>query len=170
MDEVHALAGNKRGAHLALSLERLDALRAAPEGSGAAGSGGLAGSPPAADGAGSQGPPSRAGATQRIGLSATVRPAEEVAAFLGGSRPVTIAAPPSSKQIEVKIVVPVEDMSDLDAPPAITPHGGPGGVPSVLVGPEGPDGSIPAVPPPPAQRSIWPHVEERVLDLIEQHR
>ena len=170
VDEVHALAGNKRGAHLALSLERLDALRAAPEGSGAAGSGGLAGSPPAADGAGSQGPPSRAGATQRIGLSATVRPAEEVAAFLGGSRPVTIAAPPSSKQIEVKIVVPVEDMSDLDAPAAVTPGAGPDSVPSVLVGPQGPDGSTPVAPVPAAQRSIWPHVEERVLDLIEQHR
>ena len=171
VDEVHALAGNKRGAHLALSLERLDALRAAPEGSGAAGSGGPAGSPPAADGAaGSQGPPSRAGAAQRIGLSATVRPAEEVAAFLGGSRPVTIAAPPSSKQIEVKIVVPVEDMSDLDAPAAVTPGAGPDSVPSVLVGPQGPDGSTPVAPAPAAQRSIWPHVEERVLDLIEQHR
>src|SRR5215467_5210831 len=144
VDEVHALAGNKRGAHLALSLERLDALRAGAE--------------------------AGVGAAQRIGLSATVRPAEEVATFLGGSRPVTIAAPPSSKQIEIKIVVPVEDMSDLDAPPAITQHGGAGTVPSVLVGPEGPDGSVPAVPPPPAQRSIWPHVEERVLDLIEQHR
>jgi ATP-dependent Lhr-like helicase len=149
VDEVHALAGNKRGAHLALSLERLDALRAG-----------------AAAGPGGPGP----GTAQRIGLSATVRPAEEVAAFLGGARPVTIAAPPSSKQIEVKIVVPVEDMSDLDAPPAVTPQGGPGSVPSVLVGPEGPDGSVPAVPPPPAQRSIWPHVEERVLDLIGQHR
>jgi len=95
LDEVHAIAGNKRGAHLALSLERLDALRAAA-------------ALPAA------------GTAQRIGLSATVRPAEEVAAFLGGSRPVTIAAPPSSKQIELKIVVPVEDMSDLDAPVAPT--------------------------------------------------
>ena len=93
-----------------------------------------------------------------------------MAAFLGGSRPVTIAAPPSSKQIEIKIVVPVEDMSDLDAPAAITPEAGPDSVPAVLVGPVGPDGSVPAVPPPPAQRSIWPHVEERVLDLIEQHR
>jgi ATP-dependent helicase Lhr and Lhr-like helicase len=161
VDEVHALAGNKRGAHLALSLERLDALRA--------GAGG--------DGQGSPGGPSspagtspRAAAAQRIGLSATVRPPEEVAAFLGGSRPVTIAAPPSSKQIEVKIVVPVEDMSDLDAPAAVTPDGGPDGVPSVLVGPVGPDGSVPDLPPPAAQRSIWPHVEERVLDLIEQHR
>src|SRR5262249_27621097 len=78
VDEVHALAGNKRGAHLALSLERLDALRAGADG----------------DGTGSPSP--RARAAQRIGLSATVRPPEEVASFLGGSRPVTIAAPPSS--------------------------------------------------------------------------
>ena len=135
LDEVHALAGNKRGAHLALSLERLDALRQAP--------------------VGEPGGPTRPGGgpVQRIGLSATVRPPEEVASFLGGARPVTIAAPPSSKQIEVRIVVPVEDMADIDPVPA------PGG------GPESgsPDGA-------PAQRSIWPHVEERVLDLIEQHR
>ena len=161
VDEVHAVAGNKRGAHLALSLERLDALRAGAGGDDTGSSGGP--SSPA-----SVSPPARA--AQRIGLSATVRPPEEVAAFLGGSRPVTIAAPPSSKQIEIKIVVPVEDMSDLDAPAAITPEAGPDSVPAVLVGPVGPDGSVPAVPPPPAQRSIWPHVEERVLDLIEQHR
>src|SRR4029077_1311442 len=161
VDEVHALAGNKRGAHLALSLERLDALRAGADGDGKGSSGGP--SSPA-------GASLRAGAAQRIGLSATVRPPEEVATFLGGSRPVTIAAPPSSKQIEIKIVVPVEDMSDLDAAAAITPEAVPGSVPSVLVGPVGPDGSVPDLPPPPAQRSIWPHVEERVLDLIEQHR
>jgi ATP-dependent Lhr-like helicase len=161
VDEVHALAGNKRGAHLALSLERLDALRAGAGGDGR----GSPGGPPSRGGTSPQ-----AGAAQRIGLSATVRPPEEVAAFLGGSRPVTIAAPPSSKQIEIKIVVPVEDMSDLDSPAAITPEGGPDGVPSVLVGPVGPDGTVPDLPPPPAQRSIWPHVEERVLDLIEQHR
>ncbi|HCU96803.1 MAG TPA: DEAD/DEAH box helicase, partial [Actinobacteria bacterium] len=147
VDEVHALAGNKRGAHLALSLERLDAHRAA--------------APPAGAGAseGSGGPAHRASPAQRIGLSATVRPPEEVASFLGGIRQVTVAAPPSGKQIEIKIVVPVEDMSDLDAPPAITPGGGPGGL-----GPDRPPGT------PPAQRSIWPHVEERVLDLIERHR
>ena len=135
VDEVHALAGNKRGAHLALSLERLDALRAAPEGEPAE--------------PGRQG----AGPVQRIGLSATVRPPEEVASFLGGARPVTIAAPPSSKQIEVRIVVPVEDMADIEPLPA---HG------------SGPDGGSPDGEP--AQRSIWPHVEEKVLDLIEQHR
>ncbi len=120
VDEVHALAGNKRGAHLALSLERLDALREA-------------GTPRFA---------------QRIGLSATVRPAEEVAAFLGGSRPVTITAPQSSKQIELRIVVPVEDMSDPE------PNGAAAGLPGGA----------------PGQRSIWPHVEQRVLDLIESHR
>ena len=117
VDEVHALAGSKRGAHLALSLERLDALE-----------------------------PGRAPA-QRIGLSATVRPAGLVASFLGGARPVTVAAPPSSKQLDVRIVVPVEDMTDLE--PA--------------AGPQTTDGTA-------ARRSIWPHVEERVLDLIEQHR
>ena len=119
VDEVHALAGNKRGAHLALSLERLDALTADRR--------------PA----------------QRIGLSATVRPAEDVASFLGGARPVTIAAPPSTKQLDVSIVVPVEDMTDLDQPAGAAA--------------DGPDGQA-------ARRSIWPHVEEQVLDLIEQHR
>src|SRR5499433_1085907 len=109
VDEVHALAGNKRGAHLAISLERLDALRDS-----------AAEDEPGPGRSGSE----RPGPAQRIGLSATVRPPEEVASFLGGSRPVTIAAPPSSKQIEIKIVVPVEDMSDLDAPAAITPDGG----------------------------------------------
>ena len=54
VDEVHAVAGTKRGAHLAVSLERLDALLERP--------------------------------AQRIGLSATVRPLEEVARFLGGGR------------------------------------------------------------------------------------
>ncbi len=65
LDEVHAVAGNKRGAHLALSLERLDALRL---GTGEQPEGGVA-----------------AGPAQRVGLSATVRPVEEVATFLGGS-------------------------------------------------------------------------------------
>ena len=62
IDEIHAVAGTKRGAHLALSLERLDALLAAP--------------------------------AQRIGLSATVRPHEEVARFLAGSRARRRSSPP----------------------------------------------------------------------------
>jgi ATP-dependent Lhr-like helicase len=120
VDEVHAVAGNKRGAHLALSLERLDVLS---QGGG--------------------------GVIQRVGLSATVRPPAEVATFLGGARPVTVVQPPSAKRIELTVVVPVEDMTELDAP-----AGRPGSEE---------DGPAPA-------RSIWPHVEERVLDLIEQHK
>ncbi len=84
VDEVHALAGNKRGAHLALSLERLDDLLDAP--------------------------------AQRIGLSATVEPAEEVARFLAGSRQANIVRPASGKTFDVVVEVPVEDMTD---PPVV---------------------------------------------------
>jgi len=132
VDEVHAMAGGKRGAHLALSLERLDALRAAPADDGHA----------------------AAGPVQRIGLSATVRPPEEVAAFLGGAAPVSIVTPPSDKQLELKIVVPVEDLADLQ-----TAEGRPDGSDDQT----GPGGEV-------RQHSIWPHVEERVLDLIQAHR
>ncbi|MGY2703085.1 ATP-dependent helicase [Nocardioides sp. HB32] len=113
LDEVHAVAGTKRGAHLAVSLERLDALLDSP--------------------------------AQRIGLSATVRPLEEVARFLGGSAPVEIVAPPSAKEWDLRVVVPVEDMT---APEEYDEE----------------DGD------PQRSQSIWPHVEERVVDLIEQHR
>src|ERR1700760_140065 len=103
VDEIHAVAGTKRGAHLALSLERLDALRGRPADASAA------------DPAPAPAEPRRA---RRVGLSATVRPPTEVAAFLGGARPVTVVAPASTKQIELEVVVPVEDMRDLsDAPP-----------------------------------------------------
>lgn len=117
LDEVHAVAGTKRGAHLALTLERLDALLERP--------------------------------AQRIGLSATVRPLDEVARFLAGGRPVTTVAPGSDKRWDLSVVVPVPDLTGLDAAPAA---GGGRGDPA------------PPVP------SIWPHVEERVADLIEQHR
>jgi ATP-dependent Lhr-like helicase len=80
VDEVHAMAGSKRGAHLAVSLERLDALLDRP--------------------------------AQRIGLSATVRPVEEVARFLGGAQPVTVVNPAAEKTIEVSVVVPVPDMTE----------------------------------------------------------
>ena len=124
IDEVHAMAGGKRGAHLALSLERLDALRAAE------------GDPPPAP-------------VQRIGLSATVRPPEEVASFLGGALPVTVVAPPSEKQL------------DADDRGAGRGHDRPAGRPT-----RGRSRARPAV----RQHSIWPHVEERVLDLIQAHR
>ncbi|HEX4830712.1 MAG TPA: DEAD/DEAH box helicase [Trebonia sp.] len=133
VDEVHAVAGTKRGAHLALSLERLDALRG-------------------------RGDDARRPA-QRVGLSATVRPPEVVATFLGGARPVTVVQPPSAKQIDLEVIVPVEDMSDLETATAPAPAG------PAATGPDGEPGQDPV-----ARRSIWPHVEERVLDLIEQHK
>ncbi|WP_300682913.1 DEAD/DEAH box helicase [Nocardioides sp.] len=117
LDEVHAVAGSKRGAHLALSLERLDALLPQP--------------------------------AQRIGLSATVRPTEEVARFLGGAAPVEIVAPPAAKTWELDVVVPVEDMT------------APGGL-------EAEDPDAPGHDPV-RTASIWPHVEERVVDLIQTH-
>lgn len=82
VDEIHAIAAGKRGAHLALSLERLDDLR---EGRRA----------------------------QRIGLSATVRPPEELARFLSGQCATTIVAPPSAKTVELSVQVPVPDMANL---------------------------------------------------------
>ena len=118
VDEVHAVAGTKRGAHLALSLERLDALLARP--------------------------------AQRIGLSATVRPLEEVARFLGGPAPVEIVAPPSVKEWDLKVVVPVEDMTELGQPIEDEVGGSAaGGV---------------------RRTSLWPYVEERIAELIGQHR
>ncbi|WP_313673932.1 DEAD/DEAH box helicase [Mycolicibacterium sp.] len=82
VDEVHAVAGTKRGAHLALSLERLDALLETP--------------------------------AQRIGLSATVRPAEEVARFLTGGRQARIVSPPAAKTFDLAVQVPVPDMTNLE--------------------------------------------------------
>jgi ATP-dependent Lhr-like helicase len=116
VDEVHAVAATKRGAHLALCLERLDALLPTP--------------------------------AQRIGLSATVRPVEEVARFLGGAAPVEVVRPPSAKTIDVSVEVPVPDLADLAA------------------GTEPPDGADdPGAP----RASIWPAVEQRVFELIRAH-
>ncbi len=175
IDEVHALAGGKRGAHLALSLERLDAL-CLPRGddppkpprvpSPARLPIPLHGLRPAvAAGPASPDQPAQVRRpAQRIGLSATVRPPEEVATFLGGAQPVTIVQPPSSKRIELQIVVPVEDMADLETSDGFTVPGT-GSEPSS-------NGAADGGPPPddPARRrSIWPHVEERVLDEIQSH-
>jgi len=101
VDEIHAVAGSKRGAHLALTLERL--ARLAPD------------------------------APQRIGLSATQRPLDEIARFLGGcdapagEAAVGAAAPPSPrfrpvevvdcglvKRMETRVVSPVEDLAHVD--------------------------------------------------------
>ena len=119
VDEIHAVAGTKRGAHLALSLERLDELLERP--------------------------------AQRIGLSATVRPIDEVARFLGGAHPVEVVAPTAVKQWDLQVVVPVEDMTELGTLTEASDD---------LEGPAA--GNAP-------RASIWPHVEERIVDLIEQH-
>jgi ATP-dependent Lhr-like helicase len=114
LDEVHAVAGTKRGAHLALSLERLDRLLERP--------------------------------ARRIGLSATVRPVDEVARFLSPQRKATVVQPAAGKEFDLSVVVPVQDMGELGGSP--TPDGGPGD--------DGP--------------SIWPSVEERITDLVQAHR
>jgi ATP-dependent Lhr-like helicase len=136
VDEVHAVAGTKRGAHLALSLERLDELLRTPPGEGA----GPAGDP---------------GPAQRIGLSATVRPVDEVSSFLAGSHPVQVIRPAIPKTIEVTVEVPVPDLAALDVRPD------PGSTDEEIIGSAA--GS--------AQRpSIWPAVERRVLELVRAHR
>ena len=118
VDEIHVLAGNKRGAHLALSLERLDDLVGGP--------------------------------VQRIGLSATVRPPEQVARFLGGSRPVSLIQPKSATAMDLRLIEPLEDMGDLTAPPGESGEEG-----------QGDD-----------QRSgsIWPAVERAILDQVLSHQ
>ena len=132
VDEIHSVAGTKRGAHLFLSLERLQALRA-PD----------------------------AKPLQRIGLSATQRPLEEIARLLGGGepgrregswkpRPVEVVDAGSRKAFELTVEVPVEDMARLG---------------EVV---ENPSGTAPAGPA--ARHSIWPSIYPRLVELIASHR
>src|SRR5215218_11104299 len=80
VDEVHAVAGSKRGAHLALSLERLERLTAEQ--------------------------------FQRIGLSATQRPMEEIGRFVSGDRPMELVDAGRAKRLDLRVVVPLEDMRE----------------------------------------------------------
>jgi ATP-dependent Lhr-like helicase len=133
VDEIHAVAGTKRGAHLALSLERLEEVIGASQEAG--------------------GPP------QRIGLSATQRPLETIAAFLGGgtvvgeewqARPVAIAHAPAPRPLNLSIVVPVDDMAAPAPPDPLDPPNSQG------IGTR--------------QASIWPAIYPRLLELIQTHR
>jgi ATP-dependent Lhr-like helicase len=121
VDEVHAVAGSKRGAHLALSLERLEEITDRPP--------------------------------QRIGLSATQRPLETIARFLGGGtvegedwtpRPVSTIDVPQDRDLDVEIVVPVEDMNEPAEPDPLDPDSR-------------------------ATRSIWPAVYPELLEQINSH-
>ncbi len=128
IDEIHALAPTKRGAHLMLSLERLEALTDAPP--------------------------------QRIGLSATQRPLDEIARFLGGfsepahQRPVTVVDAGSRKSLDVEVIVPVDDMNEPGA------HSAASGATAGVLGLDDPE----------ANQSIWPHVHPRILELVRAHR
>ncbi len=144
IDEIHAMAPTKRGSHLALSLERLEeeVRRGAEER-------GEAFRPP-----------------QRIALSATQRPLDEIARFLGGfhripdphtgevrtePRPVTIVDAGVSKPLDLEVVVPLADMSDLgQVVEEADVFSGPASVT-------------------PTRKSIWPAIHPRLLDLVLEH-
>lgn len=146
IDEVHAVAATKRGAHLAVSLERLDSLRESLR----------PGSAPA----------------QRIGLSATVRPIDEVARFLGGAAPVEIVAPKSSKAFDLRVVVPVDDMLNPPPPPGADTTGA-ADEPSSPSPTDDEDWFAAPRPMPESTEmtgSLWPHVEEAIVDRIVRHR
>ncbi|MCU1235509.1 MAG: dependent helicase, Lhr family, partial [Candidatus Solibacter sp.] len=151
IDEIHALVPTKRGSHLALSLERLEALCGRK--------------------------------LQRIGLSATQRPLDEVARFLGGAetpappkkkrsadatghatqeildefesasaapvyRPVTIVDASEPKRIDLRIEVPIDDMTKVD---------------EIVALPSGPASAAPVRP------SIWSAIHPKLLELVRAH-
>ncbi len=126
IDEIHAMATTKRGAHLMLTLERLEQVTERPP--------------------------------QRIGLSATQRPLEEVAEFLGGfaepgrRRPVRIVDAGIRKTLEIEVVIPIEDMSTLGQ---VRVELTPGPATSALTE---------------RRTSIWPSIYPEILRRILEHR
>src|SRR5436190_4459899 len=126
VDEVHAVAGTKRGAHLALSLERLQHLVGDP--------------------------------VQRIGLSATQRPLEEIGRFVSGGRDIRLVDAGRAKELDLRVVVPLDDLTDLGSSVG-TPYQ-----------PEHTDTSGLAAGADPARFSIWPSIYPEVLRLVEEHR
>jgi ATP-dependent helicase Lhr and Lhr-like helicase len=132
VDEIHALVATKRGAHLALSIERLEDLR-----------------------------PSQAPPLQRIGLSATQRPLDEVARLLGGfedgaPRPVTVVDAGARKEIQLVVEAAGPDEPDRAA---AAPRGR-----------APPDEPGPRAAAEPGARSVWPDVHARVVELVRAHR
>src|SRR5215203_5295254 len=125
LDEVHAVAGTKRGAHMAVSVERLDALVERP--------------------------------VQRIGLSATQRPLEEIGRFVSGGRDIVLVDAGTRKELDLEVVVPVEDMRELGSTASLSypvPADGQEMDAGTELGPS----------------SIWPSVYPEILRLVRQHR
>jgi len=92
---------------------------------------------------------------QRIGLSATQRPLDEIARFLGGqtatgTRPVSVVDAGMVKSLDLQVIVPVDDMSEPGATTPARPH-------------------LPGARSVEARSSIWPHVHPHILDLILAH-
>jgi ATP-dependent helicase Lhr and Lhr-like helicase len=159
VDEIHAVAQSKRGSHLALTLERLEHLvrdqASRPAGPVAAGD---PPSPAVAEASSGMGPPTAppaggAHSLQRIGLSATQRPLERIAKFLvGPKRDCEIVDAGRTKELDLQIVVPVEDMAEPGAPAFPNEDGVPAdGEPNAHI------------------RSIWPAIYPEILKLVQEH-
>jgi ATP-dependent Lhr-like helicase len=125
IDEVHAVAGTKRGAHMAISIERLEALVDQP--------------------------------MQRIGLSATQRPIEEIGRFISGGREIEIVDAGTRKPLDLEVVVPVEDMREL-------------GTATSYTNPPEADGSALLTSTEGGSNSIWPSIYPEILRLVKEHR
>src|SRR3954470_12756810 len=125
VDEVHAIAGTKRGAHLAISVERLQALAEQP--------------------------------IQRVALSATQRPLEEIGRFVAGGAEITLVDAGTRKELDLEVVMPVEDLREL------------GQTVSYENPPEA-DGSALLTSTEGGTNSIWPSIYPEILRLVESHR
>jgi ATP-dependent Lhr-like helicase len=148
VDEIHAVAHSKRGSHLALTLERLQAL--------------------AGDGR----------EIQRIGLSATQNPLEEIGRFLvGPTREVTIVDAGVRKALDLRIEVPVESMTEPAVPAAASTPADALGNPAARSTPAGETPGTPAEQDPlqpltggeSMRASIWPAIYPELLRLVREH-
>ncbi|HEY3961819.1 MAG TPA: DEAD/DEAH box helicase [Gaiellaceae bacterium] len=125
LDEVHAVAGTKRGAHLAISVERLEAICDRPP--------------------------------QRIGLSATQRPLEEIGRFVAGGREIELVDAGTRKELDLQVIVPLDDMRELGSTASLSQ-------PVLADGVEMDSGTEHGT------QSIWPSIYPAILELVEQHR
>jgi ATP-dependent Lhr-like helicase len=126
LDEVHAVAGTKRGAHMAVSLERLQRLTERE--------------------------------FQRIALSATQRPLEEIGRFVSGGRPIKLVDAGVAKRLDLEVVVPVEDMRELGSTATIPQPQYESADSGITAGLEV------------GSSSIWPSIYPALLELVRAHR